>query len=142
MDAAQSFAQIPLSFRRIGCDYLAASLHKWLCAPFGTGVLIARQERAERLWPLIASYVDAPRGMDRFDAGSQATYSSAAETAIEAAVDFRNSIGTADVHARLQYLTRYWAERARDIPGFRLQTPIASASTNAVALFSLEGRSG
>ena len=140
VDAAQSFAHIPLSFRRIGCDYLAASLHKWLCAPFGTGVLIVRQQRAERLWPLIASYVDTPRGTDRFDAGSQATYSSAAETAIEAAIDFHNSIGTADVHVRLQYLTRYWVERAQDIPSFRLQTPIASPGTNAVTLFSLDGR--
>ena len=140
VDAAQSFAQMPVSFRRIGCDYLAASLHKWLCAPFGTGMLIVREPRQTQLWPLIASYLDAPRGMDRFDAGSQATYSSAAETAIEPAIDFHNEIGTKEIQARLQYLTRYWTERAKDIRGFRLHTPVHGSGTNALALFSLEGK--
>ena len=83
---------------------------------------------------------DDPRGIDRFDAASQATYSSAAETAIESAVDFHNGIGTAAKHARLQYLTRYWVDRAKDIPGFQLQTPTDQAGTNALALFSLKGR--
>lgn len=139
VDAAQSFAQMPVSFRRIGCDYLAASLHKWLCAPFGTGMLIVREPRQTELWPLIASYLDAPRGMDRFDAGSQATYSSAAETAIETAVDFHNEIGTTQIQARLQFLTRYWTEAARDIRGFHLHTPVTGPGTNALTLFSLEG---
>ena len=141
VDAAQGFAQVPLSFRRIDCDYLAASLHKWLCAPFGTGMLVVRQERAEKLWPLIASFADSPRGTDRFDAASQATYSSAAETAIEAAIDFHNAIGTAAIHSRLQYLTRYWVARARDIRGLRLHTPTDAPETNALTLLSLDGQS-
>jgi selenocysteine lyase/cysteine desulfurase len=37
VDGAQTFAQIPLSFRDLGCDFFVTSLHKWLGAPVGNG---------------------------------------------------------------------------------------------------------
>ena len=39
------FAQMPLSFRELGCDYFVTSLHKWLGAPVGNGMLIVRCDR-------------------------------------------------------------------------------------------------
>lgn len=139
VDAAQSFAQLPLSFRTIGCDYLAVSLHKWLCAPFGTGMLIVKRERIDALWPLLSPYVAKPAGIDKFDGSSVGTYSSPAERAIEAAIDFHNQLGTAAIHARLRALTRYWMAKAQDIPGFKAYTPLDDANTAAVSLFSIDG---
>lgn len=139
VDAAQSFAQLPLNFRDIGCDYLAVSLHKWLCAPFGTGMLIVKSSRIEALWPLLSPYEAAPKGIDKLDGSSVGTYSSPAERAIESAIDFHNALGTAAIHARLRHLSRYWIDRAKDIRGFRLHTPIQDARTAAVTLFSITG---
>src|SRR5207253_2399571 len=53
---------------------------------------------------------------------------------------FHQSIGTTVVHARLEALTRYWIERARGIPGFRLHTPTASGQLGGVSLFFIDGR--
>lgn len=138
VDAAQSFAQVPLSFRAIGCDYLAVSLHKWLCAPFGTGMLIVKRDRIEPLWPLFAPYGKV-EGIDKLDGWSLGTYSSPAEHAIQAALAFHHEIGAHRMHARLQMLSRYWSRAALDIPGMQLHTPVTHPDTSAVITFSLAG---
>ena len=38
--------------RDLGCDYYGVSLHKWLLAPVGTGLLWMRRELIKDLWPL------------------------------------------------------------------------------------------
>lgn len=140
VDAAQSFAQVPLSFRDLNCDYLAASLHKWLCAPFGTGLLVVKTERIEKLWPLMAPLSGAAKGIAKIDGWNLGTYSSPAEHVIEHAIDFHNAIGGKAIHARLQGLSRYWIERAQGLRGFKLHTPLESPDLGAVTLSSLAGR--
>ena len=138
VDGAQSFAQIPISFRQLGCDIFVSSLHKWLCAPVGNGMMIIRAGLIDEIWPLFSPYEDTPVGIGKFDTPNLGTLNCAAQTAIEPAIDFHNSIGTANIHERLRFLTRYWAERAADIPGFRLHTPIEREDQAAVSLFSIE----
>lgn len=140
VDAAQSFAQLPLSFRTIGCDYLAASLHKWLCAPFGTGMLVVRKQRIDALWPLMAPLSADAKGIAKIDGWNLGTYSSPAEHTIETAIDFHNALGTAVIHERLRQLSRYWIDKARGLPGFALHTPLDDSRLAAVTLFSIAGR--
>lgn len=141
VDAAQSFAQMPISFRQIDCDYLAVSLHKWLCAPFGTGMIVIRASRLNTLWPLIAPYDEDPKGIERFEHWSLGTYSSPSEFAIQSAIDFHNTLGTAKIHQRLRELSRYWTRAASDIKGFRMHTPLETQNLNAVTAFSIDGLS-
>jgi selenocysteine lyase/cysteine desulfurase len=138
VDGAQSFAQIPFSFRESGCDVFVTSLHKWLCAPVGNGMMIVRDELIDTIWPLLSPYEDAPVGINKFDTPNLGTLNCAAQTAIEPAIDFHNAIGTANIHDRLRYLTRYWTERAADIRGFRLHTPLDRDDLAGVSLFSLD----
>jgi selenocysteine lyase/cysteine desulfurase len=139
VDAAQSFAQIPFSFRKIGCDFLATSLHKWLGAPFGTGMLIVNASRIHDTWPLLAPFESDPQGIEKFDHWNLGTYCSPLESAIAPAVDFHNSIGTARVHARLRELSLHWITQASDIHGFKMHTPLDSSNLGAVTLFSING---
>ncbi len=139
VDAAQSFAHIPLSVRNIGCDFFVTSLHKWMCAPFGNGMLVVRSERIDPTWPLLAPFDPPPLKIEKFDHYNLGTYNSAAQTAIEPAIDFHNSIGTAKIFQRLQSLTRYWVERASDIKGFKMHTPMDHPQLGAVSLFSIAG---
>src|ERR1051326_1269849 len=55
VDGAHAFAH--LNFRRddLGCDYYGVSLHKWLHAPIGTGLLYVRRDKIKDLWPLMAA---------------------------------------------------------------------------------------
>ena len=55
VDAAQSFGQLDFSITELNCDYLGTSLHKWLCAPFGSGMLYVKQEKIAKLYPLYAA---------------------------------------------------------------------------------------
>lgn len=139
VDAAQSFAQMELGFRDLDCDYLATSLHKWLGAPVGNGMLIVREDRIDGSWPLLAPFDPPPLAIDKFDHWNLGTYNSALQAGIAPAIRFHQEIGTAAVHARLRELTLYWVQRARAIPGFRLHTPIDSEHLAGVVLFSIDG---
>ena len=44
VDGAHSFAHFDFNIDDLECDYYASSLHKWLCAPHGTGLLYVRKE--------------------------------------------------------------------------------------------------
>ena len=139
VDAAQSFAQMEVDFRDLDCDYLATSLHKWLGAPVGNGMLIVKEDRIDGSWPLLAPFDPPPLRIDKFDHWNLGTYNSALQAGIAPAIRFHQEIGTAAVHARLRELTLYWVQRARTIPGFRLHTPIDSEHLAGVVLFSIDG---
>ena len=55
VDGAQAFGHFPFKRDDLGCDYYGTSLHKWLCAPHGTGFLYVRREKIEKIWPLMAA---------------------------------------------------------------------------------------
>lgn len=52
VDAAQSVGLLDVKFNEMQCDFLAASLHKWLASPMGTGALIMRPEHLGNVLPL------------------------------------------------------------------------------------------
>lgn len=138
VDGAQIFGQMPVSFRDIDCDFFITSLHKWLGAPVGNGMLIVRENQIDRTWPLLAPFDPPPLRIDKFDHWNLGTYNSAIQAGIEPAIRFHEEIGTRRIHARLQELTRYWVDRASRIPGFRLHTPLDRDDLGAVSLFSID----
>ncbi|SAL80014.1 aminotransferase, class V [Caballeronia telluris] len=139
VDGAQTFAQMPVSFRETDCDFFATSLHKWLGAPVGNGMLIVKQSRIDETWPLLAPFDPPPLRIDKFDHWNLGTCNSAVQAGIAPAIRFREEIGTNNVHARLRELTRYWTTIARDVRGFRLHTPMDTNDLAAVSLFSIDG---
>jgi isopenicillin-N epimerase len=55
LDGAHVPGMMKLSIRDLGCDMYAASPHKWLQAPKGSGFLYVRDEVQDRLWNTIAT---------------------------------------------------------------------------------------
>src|SRR5882672_5284109 len=55
VDGAHSFAQFYFKQSDLGCDYFGTSLHKWLYAPKGTGMLYVKRDKIQKLWPLMAA---------------------------------------------------------------------------------------
>ena len=55
IDGAHSFAHFPFTRDELDCDYFATSLHKWLLAPIGTGMLYVRKSKIKSIWPLMAA---------------------------------------------------------------------------------------
>ena len=54
-DGAHSFAHFDFKIPDLQCDYYGTSLHKWLGAPLGCGMLWVKKEKIKKLWPLCAS---------------------------------------------------------------------------------------
>lgn len=140
VDGAQTFAQMPVSFRDIGCDYFITSLHKWLGAPVGNGMLVVNRDSIAATWPLLAPFDKPEPVIDKFDHWNLGTYNSAVQSGIAPAIEVHKTIGAAAMHERLRALSRHWVRQAQDIPGFRLHTPVDTPTLGAVVLFSIDGR--
>ncbi len=138
VDGAQTFAQMPVSFRELDCDFFVTSLHKWLGAPVGNGMLIVNERQIDQTWPLLAPFDQPAAHIDKFDHWNLGTYNSAIQAGIAPAIQFHKKIGAERMHARLRELTRYWVDRARDIPGFRLHTAVDTDGLAAISLFSID----
>jgi len=54
VDGAHSFAHTEYKISDLDCDYFGTSLHKWLCCPFGTGLLYVKKDKIKNVWPLFA----------------------------------------------------------------------------------------
>lgn len=109
VDGAHSFAHFDFKISDLGCDYFATSLHKWLFAPHGTGLLYVRRDKIRGLWPLMAASSKMDDDIRKFE---QIGLRPAANAlAIAEALTFHQAIGGARKEARLLYLRDTWAKR-------------------------------
>ena len=139
IDGAHSFAQLDFKIPDLGGDYFGTSLHKWMCAPFGTGMLYVRKERIRELWALTPNHLIGPESDDIRKFEGLGTRSIPHEMAIAHALDFHNAIGTARKEARLRFLKDYWTDRARRIEGVSIRSPRKKDLSSALALLVIEG---
>src|SRR5260370_2536222 len=61
-DGAHSFGLMDFKVPELGCDYFGTSLHKFLSAPIGTGMLWITPPKIEKIWPLTCN--GTPRSGD------------------------------------------------------------------------------
>lgn len=138
LDAAHSFAHVPYSLADIGCDYAGTSLHKWLCAPYGTGMLYVRKEKISKVYPLLASPDPTSDDIRKFE--HLGTRSFATEQGIGHALEFHAMIGSERKFQRLHYLKNYWMDALEDVPGIQFFTSKDQRFGGAIGFFGLEDR--
>ena len=141
VDGAQSFAMVDYKHADMGCDYFGTSLHKWLGAPIGTGMLYIHKDKIAKVEPLFPFFDfrnDAfNTNITKFqDFG---TYSVAMALAVSEALAFHNGIGPKRKEERLRYLTRYWSERVEKLPNVRFYTSFAPEMSCGIATFEIVG---
>jgi isopenicillin-N epimerase len=137
VDGAHSFAQFPFTRDQLGCDYFGTSLHKWLFAPKGTGMLYVRRDKIGKLWPLMAAEKTQATDIRKFE--ETGTHSAAPRLAIGEAILFHRGIGAERKAARLRELARYWENRLLQHPRVRLHTPLDDAQSCAIGTVEIEG---
>ena len=136
-DGAHTFGHTAFNIPDLGCDYFATSLHKWLCAPFGSGLLWIKKEKIKNIWALLSSV--EPDGTDIRKFESLGTRSFASEMAIGNAVDFHNIIGSKRKEERLRYLTDYWVNKVSDLKNVSFLQPKNKQFYCAISNISIEG---
>ncbi len=137
VDGAHSFAHMDFKVTDLGCDYFGTSLHKWLCAPFGSGMLYVKKDKIKNVWPAFSDEHPDSEDIHKFE--SIGTRSNASEMAISNAVDFQWLIGSKRKEERLRYLKNYWCEKAAKNPKVTIITSLKPEYSCAIALFSIEG---
>ena len=137
VDAAHTFAHIDFRIDDLNCDFLGTSLHKWLCAPFGTGMLYVKKNKIKTIWPLYPN--DKPESEDIRKFETLGTRSFPAEHAIGSAINFHNSITTKRKEERLRFLKNYWASKVVKLDRVKLQTSLKENYSCALAIFSIDG---
>lgn len=137
VDAAHSFAHIDFKLPDTGADYLATSLHKWLCAPFGSGLMYIRKEKIRKIWPLLSAADPNSSDIRKFE--NLGTRSFASEMAIGAAVDFHQVIGIKRKEARLRHLKEYWTNKTEKLPNAKFYSSLKPKFSCAIANIGIEG---
>lgn len=138
VDGAHSFAHFQFTIPGLNCDYFATSLHKWLYAPIGSGMLYVRKEKIPSLYPLFASDNPLKDDIRKFEhLGTRPFF---IEQAISKALDFHDMIGSERKEMRLHYLKNYWMDKVKDIPKVKLHTSMQQRWGCAIGMVSVEGK--
>lgn len=137
VDGAHSFAQFQFKQADIACDYFGTSLHKWLFAPKGTGLLYVKRDKIEQIWPLMAAEKKQAADIRKFE--EIGTHSAAPHLAIGEALLFHNGIGGDRKEARLRYLSHYWMNQLKSLPNVRFNTSFEDDQSCAIGNVQIEG---
>ena len=141
VDGAHAVGQLDFKVSDLGCDYYGTSLHKWLSAPKGTGLLYMKREHVEKIEPLYgparSRRYNPLTSMQKYE--SVGTQPHPPLLAIGEAVTFNNAIGPKRKEERLRYLKNHWAERLQSHPKIRVYTSTAPEMSCCIAGVGIEG---
>jgi isopenicillin-N epimerase len=137
VDGAHSFAQFPFKHEDLDCDYFGTSLHKWLLAPIGTGMLYVRKSKIGQIWPMMPAERKLKDDIRKFE--QIGTHPASQRNAITEALNFHESIGVERKAERFRYLRQRWTERLRDKKGVRLLHSEDPQQSCAIGFISIDG---
>ncbi len=138
VDGAHSFGQFKFRIPDLGCDYFGTSLHKWLSACIGSGMLYVKKEKIGKLYPMFASESPKSENIRKFE--SLGTRPFFIEQAIGNAIEFYEMIGAERKENRLLYLKNYWMERVKDLPKVSLGTSMMQGFGCAIGIVNVTGK--
>jgi selenocysteine lyase/cysteine desulfurase len=137
VDGAQAPGMINLDLHDLGCDFYAASSHKWLFSPKGVGIFYSRRESQALLKPLIVC-----RGWDDPSIRRLENYNTRnlpEVLGLGVAFDFQNLLGPDRRQARIYELKKYLRDRVTDDPAFVIKTPAADNLSAGITTIEVQG---
>jgi len=137
VDGAHAMGHFPYKLRDLEMDFYGVSLHKWLLAPTGTGLLYVRKDRIASTWPLQAAPERRDTDIRKFE--EIGTSPAATKAAINEAIAFQQAIGIERKAARLRYLTLRWANELKKNPRIKLHSSLEPGQTWGLAVVSING---
>ena len=137
VDGAHGFAHLTERLVDLDCDYYGTSLHKWLHAPIGTGLLYVRKDRIPGLWPLMAADESQAGDIRKFE--QTGTYPQGPVLAIAEALSFYEACGRERKLARMLYLRDRWARPLSAHERIRLHTSLKPGFAGGIANVQIDG---
>ncbi len=138
VDGAHSFVHIDFKIPDLGADYFGTSLHKWLCAPIGSGMLYVKKDKISKLYPLLAAGDPESEDIRKFE--NLGTRSFPIEQGIAQAIDFNEMLGMERKEKRLRFLKNYWCQKVNELEEVHLNTSLKNNFSCAIANISIKGK--
>ena len=137
VDGAHAYSHLDFNMKDLDCDYYGTSLHKWLSAPLGSGMLYVKKEKIDGVWPLLAEGELEPNDIARLN--HIGTHPAHVDLAILDAIEYQNAIGLGRKEARLKYLQHYWTSQLRGLPRVVINTPVDMNRHGGIGNVGIEG---
>lgn len=137
IDGAHALAHFDFTLGELDVDNYSTSLHKWLFAPHGTGLLYVRREKIAGVWPMMAAPETMDTNIRKFE--EIGTHPAANYLAIGEALTFHQGIGPARKDARLVWLRNYWAKPLLELDNVRLHTSLEPGLACGIANVEIVG---
>lgn len=138
VDGAHMVGQMPVDLHDLDCDYFASSLHKWLNAPLGSGLLYINEKAMENHKPFLSYDIAAESRQLRYTYLGTRAYQNA--MSLGDAIDFLNATGLENKQMRLHALNRRWMNELSDTEGVEIHTdPERSCAVAALSINNLSG---
>jgi selenocysteine lyase/cysteine desulfurase len=139
VDGAQSAGMFRFDVHQLGCDFYAASAHKWLFAPKGVGIFFAKKESQKYIRPLVVAAGWEDKSVKRFE--NYNTRNLPEVLGLGVALDFRNMIDGGRIETRIQDLKHHFRERLSGKPHYKLKTPAPDDLSAGINTVEMEGHS-
>jgi selenocysteine lyase/cysteine desulfurase len=136
-DGAHSFGLIDFKIPDLKCDYFGTSLHKFLSAPIGTGMMWVSADKIDKIWPLVCNGQLHSSDIRKFE--DLGTRSFPIEQGIGEAINFHEGIGSKRKEQRIHYLKNYWASRVQTVAKVKLHTSLDPRYSCAICGVSIDG---
>lgn len=137
VDGAQSAGMFKFDVKQLGCDFYAASSHKWLFSPKGVGIFYARKESQKFIRPLVVAAGYEDKSIRRFE--NYNTRNLPEVLGLGAALDFRNLIGGDRIDGRGKELKRYFRQSLAGKTGYTLKSPAPDNLSLGITTVELVG---
>lgn len=137
VDGAHAFVQYTFDNRDLNCDYYGTSLHKWMMAPVGTGMLYVRKGKIANVWPMMAAEGTQNDNIRKFE--EIGTHPAANHNAIGEALTFHETIGMRRKEARLRYLRHRWTDKIVDMKNVHFYTNLDPKHSCALTTVGIKG---
>jgi selenocysteine lyase/cysteine desulfurase len=149
IDGAQAVGQIPVDLGYLNPDFYAASGHKWLYGPNGTGILYLNKDflmntgplfsgaYTDRIFDINAGLIDYVQSASRYEYG---TLNAPIMAGLGAAVDFIQNIGTVRVTDRCKQLSTRFYMGIKGHKNITILTPEKEKLRAAIVTFRISDK--
>lgn len=138
VDGAQAAGMFKIDLHNLGCDFYAASSHKWLFSPKGVGVFYAKKESQKYLKPLMVARGHKDKSIRRLE--NYNTRNLPEVLGLGASIQYLNSIGLTKVHNRTFELKNYFRSKLENNPKFKIKTPASDDLSGAIQVVEVIGK--
>ncbi len=142
LDGAQTVGQIKVDVKDIDCDAYYASLHKWLLAPGGNGILYVKPDQVDKVWCTLASYNWENYEDHGFRLQQYGTGNPSLLVGLDAAIDFYNTIGGEKWLLRVKQLGDYLRAGLTEIDSVTIHSSVHPDMCAGITTYATEGITG